>query len=257
MGRLTSRLQADPVYSRGRAFFDSHPAWVAQDGGYGQHQAQAFQAHRYVRQHVKEYDAGYRMPPSNYWSRFDEAFYVMEEERREWGRIAADGKSRAALEKIACFKATSQIRETYRVLIKEYKSKDSVPRLDAQKKELAFIAEQEQLNILQPLIYADAALADTMAMNHRFSRLTNGFISPKYAVIYSAQPTTDDPKLKTVFDPPASAWDWATGTKANLADPIDRMQYVKRIAYRFNDLMSSRRNYMEGELRMIRKWLDA
>ena len=64
MGRLKSRIAGDPVYVKGRAFFDSTPVWGAEDGAYGQQMGQAMQAHRYVRQHGKEYDQGYRFPPS-------------------------------------------------------------------------------------------------------------------------------------------------------------------------------------------------
>ena len=257
MGQLKSRIAGDPVYAKGRAFFDSTPVWGAEDGGYGQQMGQAMQAHRYVRQHVKEYDQGYRFPPSGYWPRFSEAFYVMEEERKELGRIAGDGNAIAALQRVAQFKVTPQIHMAYKILAVEYSTTNSDDRALQQKRELAQIAQQEQLNILQPLIYDDAKLAETMKINHRFSRISNGLISPLYAVIYSATPTTDDPELMTVFDKPEDALDWGTGVKRALPNPDDRMDFVGHIAEDFNRLMRKKRKYIEGELSKIRNWLNA
>lgn len=257
MGQLKSRIAGDPVYAKARTCFDETPVWGAEDGGYGQHLAEAMQAHRYVRQHVKEYDAGYRFPPSTYWPRFDEAFYVMEEERKELGRVAGDGNAIAALERVAQFKVTPQIQRTYQILAQEYAATSEDGRFSLQQKELVQIAQQEQLNILQPLIYDDAKLGDTMKTNHRFSRITGGLISPHYAVVYSASPTTGDASLTTVFDQPKGFWDWMTGMNATLPNADDRMAFVANIARDFNRLMGKKRNYMEGELQKIRGWLNA
>ena len=60
---MSPRDDQDGVTSR-LPFFDSTPVWGAEDGAYGQQMGQAMQAHRYVRQHGKEYDQGYRFPPS-------------------------------------------------------------------------------------------------------------------------------------------------------------------------------------------------
>jgi hypothetical protein len=35
------------------------------------------------------------------------------------------------------------------------------------------------------------------------------------------------------------------------------MDYVAKIAKKFNDLMANKRGYMEGELRKIGSWIDA
>ena len=253
MTQLKSRIAGDPVYAKGRAFFDSTPVWGAEDGGYGQQMGQATQAHLYVRQHVKEYDQGYRLPPSGYWPRFNEAFYVMEEERKELGRIAGDGNAIAAVQHIAQFKVTPQIQATYQILASEYATTTDDDRFFQQKRELVQIAQQEQLNILQPLIYADIKLIATMDLNHTASHWTNGWISRKYAVIFSAAPTTDDPNLRAVFDDK----EWSAGTSKSLPNPNDRMEYVGQIAKQFNSLMSKQRSYMEQQLRIIHGWMNA
>lgn len=257
LGRLKGRMASDPVYQEAGKFFETRPVWVGMDGGYGQYQASAYQAHRYVKQHVKDWDAGYRLPPSKYWQAFGEAYYVMEEERRELSRVAGDAGATARLQKIARFEVTPEMRKTYAVLMNEFNADRGEPKFDKQKEELVEIAKQEQLHILQPLIYKDAKLIKTMNVNHTISRYSGGFLSPRYAVVYSAAPKTDDPKLQTVFDEPKSPWDYATGPKQSLPNPVDRMVYVARIAEDFNRLMTERRAYMEGELHKIRGWLNA
>ena len=254
-GRWKTRTAADPVYAHASSFFETRPMWVGADGGYGQHVAAASQAHGYVRQHVKEVDSGYRSPPSRYWGAFSEAYYVMDEERRELARVAADGHAAAALAKVARFTVTSEIRTAYSILIAEFQA-DGDEKFGSQQLELQAIAKQEQLNVLQPLIYEDAELKKTMDANHAISRRFPG-LSPRYEVVYSALPHTDDPKLKTTFDPPTGLWDQVTGATASLPNQADRMAYVAQIAKRFNELMADDRRYMEGELQKIRGWLNA
>ena len=257
LGRLKGRTASDPVYQKAGKFFETRPVWVGVDGGYGQHQANAYQAHRYIKQHVKDWDAGYRLPPSKYWHAFSEAYYVMEEERSELSRVAGDAGATARLQKIARFGVTPEMRKTYNVLVQEFNARGDEAKFSKQKDELMQIAKQEQLNILQPLIYEDAKLVKTMNVNHIISRYSGGFLSPRYAVIYSAASKTDDPKLQTVFDEPKSPWDYATGAKQSLPNPVDRMKYVNDIATKYNDLMATQRRYMEGELQKIRGCLNA
>ena len=255
MGRLKQRIAGDPVYAKARSFFSTTPTWSGMDGGYGQHEANAYQAHAYVKARVKEYDSGYRLPPSPYWPAFNEAFYVMEEERRELSRVAADGAAAGRLQKIAQFKVTTEVKKAYAVLISEFQSQSKAGKVSKQKEELRVIATQEQINVLQPLIYDDAKLVVTMDANHAISRYTP--FSPKYAVYYSAAPHNDDDDLQTVFDKPTGVWDYLTGPGKSLPNPEHRMEFVARIAKDFDRLMDSKRSYMEGELQKIRSWLNA
>lgn len=256
LGKLKLRIAGDPVYEHGKAYFDTAPAWSSEDGGYGQQLFEAGQAHRYVKQHVKEYDSGYRFPPSRYWTRFVEAFYVMEEERKELSRVANDNAATGRLQMIAQFKVTPEIRQTYEVLIAEWRAKGS-ERYTQQQTELGIIAKQEQINILQPLIYEDPKLVQTMDINHFVSRFTVGSLSPPYQVVFCSGPKTDDPTLKAVFDEPKGAWDYATGRKASLPNPADRMKYVSEIADKFHNLMTTRRAYMDREISTIQGWIGA
>jgi hypothetical protein len=179
----------------------------------------------------------------------------MEEERRELSRVVADGAAAGRLQKIAQFKVTNEIETTYSTLISEFKTKVKSTKVSKQKDELRVVAKQEQLNVLQPLIYDDPKLVVTMDANHAISRLTP--FSPKYAVYYSAAAHNDDPKRQTVFDAPTGAWDYVTGPKHSLPNPSDRMGFVANIARDFDRLMDENRPYMEGELQKIRGWLNA
>jgi hypothetical protein len=257
LGRLKTRLAGDTVYAEGLKFFSTRPVWVGEDGGYGQYMANAMQAHRYVKQHVQDYDRGYRVPPAKYWNKFSEAFYVMEEEHRELTRVGADSAGLAKLQTVAKFFVTPEVRNTYATLIAEFNATGPKAKRAAQEAELNIIAKQEQINILQPLIYEDTKLMATMNINHSISRYLGEFFTPKYKVVYSARPTTSDPKLQTVFDDPTGPIDYLKGPSKSLPNPKDRMTYVAEIAKDFNKLMADDRAYMEGELQKIRGWINA
>jgi hypothetical protein len=253
MGRLSARLKADPVYKAAGERFTVSASW-SPDGGYGQQTAAAMQAHSYCRAHVKEHDGGYRTPLSGYWGKFKEAYYIMEAEHAELGRMANDGGAAGAIIDLRKFTSTASVKKTYRDLIIEFSAKDQTVRTDAQKSELVNVAHQEQVNVLQQLIYSDPALKETMDTNHRFSRLTNGWISPKFKVIFSAAPNNTNPDLEAVFDEPDGVLARFTGTKRSLPNMEDRMEFVRQIADKFNYLMRTKCEYMEGEIRKIANW---
>lgn len=256
MGRLSERLSADIVYKKAGETFSVSASW-SPDGGYGQRTFAVSQAHIYCRMHVKEYDKGYRTPLSGYWGKFKEAYYVMEAEHTELGRMVKESDALNTIVRLRNFANTPSITLTYEHLINEYASKEETRLLKFQKAELVAIATQEQIKVLQPLIYNDRFLKETMDTNHRFSRLTNGWISPKFKVIYSFSAKNIDADLETVFDAPEGAFDQLTGTKKSLPNEKDRMDFVEQIAKKFNSLMRTRLQYMEAELRKIAGWVSA
>lgn len=260
LGRLTGRISTDPVYAEASKFFSTPPVWSGLGGdgsGYGAHAAAAYSAHAYVKQNATSYDNGYRVPPSKYWNKFKEAYYVMESERIELKRMAADAGSTAKLVKLRNFKVTPEMRSTYATLIEEASAKSPLAKFAKQKFELQEIAKQEQINVLQPLIYEDAKLAETMAMNHKYSRMTGGWLSPQFKVVFSANAKTNDAKLEATFDAPEGIKDRFFGTRKVFTNKDDRMVFVEQIAKKFNELMEGRRPYMDGELRKIQAWLNA
>lgn len=205
---------------------------------------------------MKDNDNGYRTPLSGYWGKFKEAYYVMASEHIELGRMAKDTRAHAIVEKLRAFAVTPAVSQAYNHMVSEFDGSDS-DKIKLQRLELVAIAQQEQLNVLQPLIYDDALLRITMDTNHRFSRLTNGWLSPKFKVIYRASSQNSDPELETVFDAPASVLERFTGEIQSLPNSTHRMEFVTRIASQFNRLMVTRRPYMEAELQKILQWKDA
>lgn len=256
MSRLKARLDGDPVFKKAKEYFDLAPDTTTA-GGYGRQSAAAYAAHQYCRSKVRTYDNGYRTPLSGYWGRFQQAFYVMESEHVELGRIAADSKAIAALVTIRSFASTKAMSDTYRHLTDEGATDNAVEKIVHQKNELVAIAEQEQINILQPLIYDDGLLKDTMDTNHSISRLTNGWLSPKFKVVYSAGARSPGSDLEAVFDEAHTIIERFSRTSKSLSNSTDRMAFVEQIAKKFNHLMGTRRLYMDGELRKIGKWLTA
>lgn len=96
-----------------------------------------------------------------------------------------------------------------------------------------------------------------MDTNHKFSRPTSGWISPKFRVIYRAGAQNDDPELETVFDAPESIVDRFFGKCESLPDSGDRMKFVGEITRDFDRLMTMRKSCMEGELSKIARWVAA
>ncbi|MGJ9419482.1 DUF2515 family protein [Massilia sp. CMS3.1] len=256
MRRLANKISNDAVYNKAAEKFSVVPEWSSVVG-YGSHTVMAHQAHNYCRVHIKENNIGYRTPPGEYWGKFKEAFYVMESEHLELGRMCKDSAALATIEKLRDFRSTEAISTTYSQLIREHGAPNKAARQATQLKELIAIAEQEQINVLQPLIYADPLLKTTMDVNHRFSRLTNGWLSPKFNFIYRADARNVDPELETVFDASKSLMDRLSGPTKSLPNKSDRMNFVAEIAADFDRLMRTKRSFMEDELRKICGWLNA
>ena len=256
MGRLSAWLAKDVVYQTAGQRFSASANWSI-DGGYGQHTVNASMAHNYCRGHAKDYDRGYRTPQGGYWEKFKEAYYIMEAEHTEMERMTKNQASLNVIATLRNFPVTSSIRRTYDVLIKEFEAKEKEGRAEFQNAELYAIAEQEQVNVLQPLIYSDPLLKETMDANHRFSRLTDGWISPKFKVIFAFSPINSNPELEAVFDAPKGLADQFSGTSKSLPNQDDRMVFVGQIAKKFNLLMSTKHSYVESELRKIANWVKA
>jgi hypothetical protein len=171
--------------------------------------------------------------------------------------MANDKPALAVVSRLRVFGVTSAISRTYQYLIDEHRVDTASEKKKRQRNELVAIAEQEQLNVLQPLIYDDPLLKVTMDVNHRFSRLTNGWLSPKFKVIYKAAAVNNDPELETVFDAPKSVVERFSGEVQSLPSPADRMRFVQKIAKDFDFLMTTRPGFMEEELVKISEWVEA
>ncbi|HWL84477.1 MAG TPA: hypothetical protein VNO21_01675, partial [Polyangiaceae bacterium] len=142
--RLQARVPDDPVYPeakrRDELKVPIDPEYAGPE--YSARQAAAHTAHKYVRENVKSYDEGYRLPPSGYWNNFPEAFCVMQSERKELTRIATDNAAAARLVKIRDFKSTSAIEDTYKSFIAEASTTDDATKQNQQNNAVKFIFAQ-------------------------------------------------------------------------------------------------------------------
>ena len=213
-------------------------------------------AHRHVQTEIPKRNDMHDVPRGPYWKKFTEAFTVLEAMREETKRMADDGAASGRLEKVAKFAVAKEIKEA---LAEISKGRSPGKKQSAsQQAELLLIAHHEQLNILQPLIYEDAKLKETLDMNHAYSRRA-GWLAPPFQVVFSAAKDADDPELIVRFDPPENAWDWVKGSNKSLATTDDRMKFVDKIAKKFNDLMVSPKYgpHMLSSLKSIQGWLNA
>lgn len=208
-------------------------------------------AHRHVQAEIPKRNDMHDVPRSPYWKKFKEAYTVLEAMRNEIKRMADDGAASGRLEKVAKFAQTPKMQEALQEISR---GKAGWPK--SLQTELFAIAHHEQLNILQPLIYEDAKLKETLDMNHAYSRRA-GWLAPPFQVVFSAAKDTNDPEGKVIFDPAGGVLDWLSGSNKSLANTTDRMKFVGDIATRFNKLMLKKKPYIEGELHKIRGWLGA
>lgn len=212
-------------------------------------------AHTYVQAEIPKRNDMHDVPRSPYWKKFKEAYTVLEAMRDETKRMTDDGVASGRLDKVAKFTVKPDMQKAFAEISKG-KLNGKWP--DSLQAELKFIANHEQLNILQPLIYEDAKLKETLDMNHAYSRRA-GWLAPPFQVVLSAAKDTDDQELIVRFDPPENAWDWVKGSNKSLGNTTDRMEFVGRIAKQFNKLMLSHKYapHMLSELKKIRGGLDA
>lgn len=217
----------------------------------------------YVRGAVsKEPPTPFRLPQSRYWAKFSGANDVLSAYRTEMLRVCADTAAIEKLEKVRDFAVTPQIAKAYGLYCAMAELDPSDPtkraaRRDMQQAELVAIANHEQLNVLQPVIYDDAKLKETLDLNHRVGRRFGEGVVPYLKLVFSALPATEDASKVIRFDPPQGAWDQVSGATKSLANKDDRMEFVGRIAVDFNKWMTKDRTYMEAELRKIQAWMNA
>ena len=261
--RQQARSNPDPVYESALQAYTNSGSWTSPPNIYA--------ANFVVKRDIAKEDKGYYLPstkPKNYWFEFDNPCLILESHLQEMKRMAADREALDSLDDIAEFTVTDSVRQAYEELIAEKDQQTKADREGQQFKELTEIANHEQLNVLQDLIYRDAELANSMDLNHQASRISE-VLSPRYRVVYSADFQTEDERLQTVFDDELDTVDSAKGMvnmlfsdsfdvpRKKLSDPDDRMKYVGDIARDFHGLMSRDRAYMEAELRKIMRLLDA
>nr|WP_314875748.1 hypothetical protein [uncultured Pseudomonas sp.] len=127
--------------------------------------------------------------------------------------------------------------------VAEYET--SVPgerRRKAQLASLMRIADHEQREVLQPLIYNDVSFQGVLDAQQAAEFLPG---LPKRLAAFSTACDVDDEELKVVME------------KGDLYVENDRMRFITKIADRYHKLMNNKSDYMEGEMLKISSWNES
>ncbi len=131
-------------------------------------------------------------------------------------------------------KAFKAIKET------ELAAKSEKPPL--QLKSLLAIANHEQLEVLQPLIYEDLAFQRVLDLQ----ALTEGLpCFPLRSAAFSMACDVEEENLRVQM------------TEGDLYDETYRMNFITKIAHRYHLLMQHNNEYMESSIAALSKWSDA
>jgi hypothetical protein len=83
------------------------------------------------------------------------------------------------------------------------------------------------------------------------------WLSPQYKVVFSAGTVAESEEFEAVFDAPENLRERFLGARKSLPRQSDRMEFVNKIAEKFNGLMQRKQTYLHDELLKIRKWTRA
>lgn len=112
-------------------------------------------------------------------------------------------------------------------------------RAEYQLSHLMDIAQHEQGVILQPLIYEDPEFAKWV----QYQRGWKSWLSPELELVFTHACETKDPKLKSVAP-----------EETVLENFESRMSWIKQAAKQFHNLMQTKNEFMEKELRTMAGW---
>lgn len=152
-----------------------------------------------------------------------------------------------ALPKIKNFKSNPNIEKGMALVDTFEKLTDKTKRPLIQFKHLIAIADHEQGNVLQPLIYDDPDFAKWVG-RQRWPGVKQ--ISPTLKIVFSHTCNTDESRLESIA--------LEDTVLENLAS---RMKWIGQVASQFHGLMQGTNQnrdiaYMEQELRTIAGWVD-
>ncbi|GAO92538.1 hypothetical protein RYA95_27465 [Pseudomonas syringae pv. actinidiae] len=146
-----------------------------------------------------------------------------------------------ALLKIKNLKVTDHLRLGFSLMAKFETTRGRDAQRQQQLASLIAIANHEQLNILQPLIYESIGF---QALLYGQSKLEGHLGVPRRLAAFSTACESDAPKFNV------------TMTEGQLYDPTERMKFITKIADKFHTLMDIDKKYMENTIMAISSWHD-
>ncbi len=148
-----------------------------------------------------------------------------------------------SLGKMGHFQSTSPLIKGFLHVVQIEKMAPSYEREDIQLKHLMAIADHEQEQILQPLIYEDPIFKKWLVTQR--GRLWR-CLSPTYEIVFTHACSTRNPQLKSVAPDDMVVEDFES-----------RMKWIEQAAGKFHGLMRTDAQLMENELATIARWVDA
>ncbi|WMJ02813.1 hypothetical protein RBU55_14950 [Pseudomonas chlororaphis subsp. aurantiaca] len=180
-----------------------------------------------------------------FYSKFPDSFFSCKSARNSdtFEKPIADAVkklpwSEESLPAINNLKVTPEVSSAFE-LIKETEALTGEERAKKQYKSLLAIANHEQLNILQKLIYNDWSFQKTLDAQ----KLAEGApLVPLRSAAFSTLCDLDDPDLREQMH------------DGKLYHAQQRMDFIVKIADKYHNLMRKKKSYMEGEIASIASW---
>ena len=150
-----------------------------------------------------------------------------------------------SLPKINHFASTSDIFEGFAHIldIEALEEGDEKELPELQLKHLLTIADHEQREILQPLIYNDPVFSKWLGRERQWwMRLA----APTYQLVFTHLCSESDPALKSVAP-----------DDMKVENEKSRMKWIEDAAMMFHELMSGKEAHMLNELKIIATWVDS
>ena len=147
-----------------------------------------------------------------------------------------------SLSKVEHFQVTPALVKGFRLVMQIERMAPSKDRADIQFDHLMAIAEHEQKEVLQPLIYDDPTFKALLQQERSCWR----WAAPTYQIVFTHACSTDNPLLKSVAP-----------DEMVLEDFESRMKWIEKAAGLFHKLMQKQTHHMKTELATIAGWVDS
>ncbi len=148
-----------------------------------------------------------------------------------------------SLSRIKYFKPSPDISKGFEKVLDIERTDDSELRSELQLEHLLAIADHEQREILQPLIYNDPVFKKWLTRERQWWMR---WASPTYQLVFTHQCSERDSQLKSV----------APGDM-KVEEEKSRMAWIEDAANMFHELMNDEEAHMLSELRAMATWVNS
>ncbi|MCF6260965.1 MAG: hypothetical protein L3J98_12545 [Gammaproteobacteria bacterium] len=148
-----------------------------------------------------------------------------------------------SLPRIKHFKPSPRMIEGFETVLKIERTDDPTLRPKYQLEHLLAIADHEQREILQPLIYNDPVFSKWLRRERQW---WIRWAAPTYQLVFTHACRECNPQLKSV----------APGDM-KVEDEENRMKWIEKAAKKFHKLMGTKEAHMLNELRTMASWVNS